>query len=124
MLSLSFQNLTIALCLALQVTATVFVPCPCTCVDTPMVEESRETGFASLAGMLDTSSSSCLLCESRPETQHPMRPASVERHERLSSVVVQPTVLVNANARPVSFTDCYTDTLPSSYAHELQVFLE
>ena len=124
MLSLSFQNLTIALCLALQVTATMFVPCPCTCMDAPMVQGSRETGLPSLAGTRDTSRSSCLLCESRPETQQSMRPASVERHERLSSVVVQPTVLANASICPVSFTDCYAYTLPSSYAHELQVFLE
>jgi hypothetical protein len=122
MLSIPFQNLTIALCLTLQVTATAFVPCPCT--DTLMVHGSREASLRSMSGTSGTPNSCCLLCESKAETQHPMRSVSTDRHDRLSLASVQAPILITTDTSPVSLAEFGADVLPSPCAYELQVFLE
>ncbi len=124
MLSIPLQNLTIALCLTLQVTATACVPCPCPCMDTLMVHGSREAGLRLLSGTSGTSNACCLLCESKAETQHPMRPVSTDRHDRPSSACVQAPILITTGACPVSLAEFGADVLPSPCAYELQVFLE
>jgi hypothetical protein len=124
MLSLPFQNLTIALCLALQVTATACVPCPCPCTEMQIDGGSREAPLLSANGTPGTSTTCCLLCESRTETQHAMRPASAERHDRLSSALVQAPTLIAADTGPVSLACLRTDVLPFPCAYELQVSLE
>jgi len=124
MLSFPIQNLAIILCLTLQVTATAFVPCPCPCTHTRIEDNSDDVGLLWASTALGKSKTCCLLCESRTDTQHSMRPSSVDRQDRPATVPAPIPALSDNGTLTLNLAIVDAGMLPAPDSCELQVFLE